>query len=149
MRISILALALVGATAALPAAAADVFGTWLTENQKAVVEITPCGDSACGNIVWMAEPNGPDGQKKKDVNNPDAALQGRTICGMPMIGEFANDGGNEWSGGFIYDPEGGDVYKSKMRLTEEGNLYVRGYVGIPLLGKSQIWTRDTANRRGC
>ena len=149
MRITTLAIALAGATTALPAAAADVFGHWLTENQKAIVEITPCGQSACGNIVWMAEPNGPDGLPKTDKNNPDASLASRTICNMAMIGDFTNDGNGEWSNGFIYDPEGGDVYKSKMRLTEEGNLYVRGYVGIPLLGKSQVWTRETGSRTGC
>ncbi len=149
MRITTLAIALAGATAALPAAAADVFGFWLTESKKAVVQITPCGQSACGNVVWLAEPNDEAGKPKIDKNNPDAALQSRALCGMAMIGDFSNDGNGEWSSGFIYDPEGGDLYKSKMRLTEEGNLYVRGYVGIPLLGKSQVWTRETSNRGGC
>jgi uncharacterized protein (DUF2147 family) len=139
----------IAALTALPAHAADVFGTWLTENKKAIVEIKPCAASACGNIVWMAEPNGPGGQPKTDANNPDPSLSGRTICGMPMVGNFTKDAEGEWSNGFIYDPEGGDTYKSKMRLTEEGNLYVRGYVGIPLLGKSQVWTREADNRGGC
>ncbi len=137
-----------GLTAAAPAYAADVFGLWKTENQNAIVEVSPCGDSACGKIVWLAEPNREDGSAKLDRNNPDPALQSRPICGMPMIGDFAN-GGDEWTGGFIYDPEGGDTYKSKMRLTSEGNLYVRGYVGIPLLGKSQVWTPVSDNQGGC
>lgn len=147
--IKTLCLAAMATTAMAVPASADVFGHWLTENKKAIVNVTPCGSSACGNIVWMAEPLTPEGQPKVDANNPDAALKARKICGMAMIGDFTKDSEGEWSNGFIYDPEGGDIYKSKMRLTEEGNLYVRGYVGIPLLGKSQIWTRETGNRGGC
>jgi len=151
MRLTTLCLsALLGTAIALPAAAsADVSGFWLTESKNAIVEITPCGDSVCGNVAWLAEPNFDDGTPKFDGNNPDPALQTRPVCGLAMIGDFSKDSGGEWTDGFIYDPEGGDLYKSKMRVTEEGNLYVRGYVGIPLLGKSQIWTREADNRGGC
>ena len=149
MRIPTLCLAALATAATALPASAEVFGTWLTENKKAIVEIAPCAASACGYIVWMAEPLDTAGQPKVDANNPNPAMKGRPVCGMPMVGSFVKDAAGEWSDGFIYDPEGGDEYKSKMRVTEEGNLYVRGYVGIPLLGKSQIWTRVADNRGGC
>lgn len=149
MRLMTLGLAALAGTAFALPASADVFGYWLIENRNAIVEITPCGASACGNIAWLAEPLTAQGQPKVDANNPDAAQKSRPICGLPMIGGFAKDSAGEWTDGFIYDPEGGDRYTSKMRLTPEGNLYVRGYIGIPLLGNSQIWTREANNRGGC
>lgn len=149
MRPFALPLALLACTTVTLPAYADVSGFWLTEKKNAIVEITPCGASVCGAVAWLAEPRLADGQPKVDANNPDAALRSRAICGLPMIGDFTKASNGEWTDGFIYDPEGGDTYKSKMRVTEEGTLYVRGYVGIPLLGKSQIWTREADNRGGC
>ena len=149
MRLSSYCLAAAATLATALPASANVFGHWLTENRLAIVEITPCGNSACGNIVWMAEPLDAAGAPKLDANNPDPAMRARPLCGLPMIGNFTQDADGEWTDGFIYDAQKGDVYKSKMRVTEEGNLYVRGYVGIPLLGQSQIWTREANNRGGC
>ena len=49
---------------------------------------------------------------------------------------------NQWSGGDILDPEQGTVYTSRMSLSNDGeSLTVRGYVGIPLFGRSQTWQR--------
>jgi hypothetical protein len=41
------------------------------------------------------------------------------------------------------DPNNGKVYKSKMHLTDGGKkLSVRGYIGVPMLGRSQVWLRQ-------
>lgn len=133
---------------ATPAFASEEFGYWLTESGKAIVEVKACGSMACGEVVWLAEPNDANGAPKTDINNPDASKHGNAICGMAMIGDFER-GEGEWVNGFIYNPEDGKTYKSKMKINDEGNLYVRGYVGIPLLGKSQIWTRQADARGGC
>ncbi len=55
--------------------------------------------------------------------------------------DFRHDGG-VWNGGEVLDPESGDVYRATLRLRDGGaRLDVHGYIGIPLLGRSQIWTR--------
>ena len=136
------------ATASHAATPEDVYGLWLVESGAAIVEIAPCGDRACGKIVWLAEPNRPDGSPKIDAMNPEASLKSRPICGLPMIGDFSRDG-DGWDDGYIYDASAGDTYTSTMHVTDEGNLYVRGYVGISLFGKSQTWTRVGDNRGGC
>ena len=47
-----------------------------------------------------------------------------------------------FEGGDILDPNNGKVYKSKMKLVDNGaKLDVRGYIGVPLLGRTQSWTR--------
>ena len=43
----------------------------------------------------------------------------------------------------ILDPDNGKVYRSKLRLTDNGKkLSVRGYIGVPMLGRSQTWVRQ-------
>ncbi|HET9885438.1 MAG TPA: DUF2147 domain-containing protein [Candidatus Binatia bacterium] len=41
------------------------------------------------------------------------------------------------------DPENGKIYRAKMKLEDSGNaLHVRGFIGISLLGRTQIWVRE-------
>ncbi|MFV1921147.1 MAG: DUF2147 domain-containing protein [Methylotenera sp.] len=63
------------------------------------------------------------------------------IIGMTIV-KGMRQNGDKYDGGKILDPEEGKVYKCKMTLNEAGDeLEVRGYIGISLLGRSQIWTR--------
>ena len=51
--------------------------------------------------------------------------------------------GGEYDGGQILDPDNGKVYSSKVQLTDGGRKFnVRGYIGVSLLGRSQIWLRQ-------
>ena len=125
------------------AASADgATGLWQTEGGKSHVQIGPCGERLCGTIVWLQEPLDDDGKAKTDANNPDEALRQRPIIGLPLLRGFLP--GSEvdvWEGGTIYNPEDGETYKSVMTLLSRDELKVRGYVGLPLFGKSQIWSR--------
>ena len=137
------AMALFLGTFVVPAAlAAEPVGLWLTEGGKSRVEIAPCGDKLCGTIVWLKEPLDDAGKEKVDANNPDEALRSRKLLGLPLLNGFvrASEDG-VWENGTIYNPEDGKTYRSKMTLKDADTLKVRGYVGIPLFGKTQIWTR--------
>ena len=47
-------------------------------------------------------------------------------------------------GGTILDPESGKIYHATLALENNGaTLRVRGYVGLPLLGRTEIWRRVT------
>ena len=47
-----------------------------------------------------------------------------------------------WDGGTILDPNNGKVYKVRLTPTDGGRqLEVRGYMGLPLLGRTQTWVR--------
>lgn len=141
------------ALAADSAAAADpAFGMWLTENGRAIVEIGPCAadaSQACGTAVWLIEPVDANGAPRLDVENDDAALRSRPLCGLQVVGDFKADGAGKWVDGFIYDAANGDLYDAKMTSTGPNTLEVRGFLGISLLGKTQTWTRVSDNRGGC
>jgi len=124
------------------ASADGAAGLWQTEGGKSHVQIEPCGERLCGTIVWLEEPLNDDGQAKTDANNPDEALRERPIIGLPLLRNFLPGSEvNVWEGGTIYNPEDGETYKSVMTLLSRDELKVRGYVGLPLFGKSQIWSR--------
>ena len=132
-------------------AAVDVMphGLWLTENTRAIVEIAPCDDRTCGKIVWMANPLDDTGEPKRDVNNKDAFLRGRTLCGLTLIGDLVPEPGDEAYFGFVYNPRNGQKYTARVTSLSKDKLEMRGFVGFSLLGKSQIWTRVQDKRGGC
>ena len=125
-------------------------GLWLDASGRAGITIAPCGEKLCGTITWLKAPLNAQGKPKTDIHNTNAALQSRPLCGLPMLGDFvADDSPGAWTGGFIYDPEHGETYKSNMHLQDDGTLVVRGYVGIAWLGRSQIWTRPATPLPHC
>jgi len=62
------------------------------------------------------------------------------ITGMTLMREMSPDG-DEWSGGYILDPASGKEYRCEISLTSKDKLKVRGYIGTPLLGRTQYWYR--------
>jgi uncharacterized protein (DUF2147 family) len=66
----------------------------------------------------------------------------KPIIGLVIMRRMKKKG-DEYSGGDILDPDTGTVYRCKFRILEGGKkLSLRGYVGISLLGRSQIWIRE-------
>lgn len=64
------------------------------------------------------------------------------VIGMTIV-KGIHKKGIIYEGGNILDPDNGKVYKCKMKLIEDGNkLEVRGFIGMSLFGRSQIWLRE-------
>jgi len=120
---------------ATASAAPSAQGTWQIENGRGVVAIAPCGDALCGRIVGIdREPGTP---MPTDIN-------GRSQCGLTIITDMLPSDDGAWSGR-ITDPRSGAVYRAKLWVDEQGNLNLRGYVGIPLFGMTQVWHRYTGS----
>jgi uncharacterized protein (DUF2147 family) len=144
----LLLLALLGLGGAAAAADPPVAGRWLSESGSGVIAIANCGAELCGKIVWLKEPIR-DGGPAVDRRNPDPALRTRPICGLPMLGGFREAEPGRWTDGWIYSPENGKTYRATLSLGADGKLKLRGYVGIPLFGETQIWTRADPNLNTC
>ncbi len=66
-------------------------------------------------------------------------LEGVTL--MRGLTAEANNPGN-WSGGKITDPLNGKTYRCALKVTNGGRtLDVRGYIGVSILGRTQVWQR--------
>jgi uncharacterized protein (DUF2147 family) len=51
--------------------------------------------------------------------------------------------GDVWDGGRILNPADGKTYKVRLSVIDNGQkLEVRGYIGVPMMGQSQIWERQ-------
>lgn len=97
-----------------------------------------------GKFIWLKVPNNPDGTPKLDVNNPNPKLRKQRLDNLVLVKGFKYDAdSDEWVGGEIYDPEEGKTYSCKMKFESDTKLKVRGYVGIPALGKSMYWTKKS------
>ena len=69
----------------------------------------------------------------------DGERKGQPVLGMEIIWDMEQKG-TVWKGGRILDPEAGKNYKCRIKL--DGDiLEVRGYIGMPALGRTQKWYR--------
>jgi len=69
--------------------------------------------------------------------------KGQRVIGMEILRHMHRDG-DEWTGGEILDPENGKTYHATLKLADGGQkLLVRGYIGLPIFGRSQTWVRRT------
>ncbi len=133
--------------AAANAASPGPAGEWHTFGDgggkpRAVIRITAAGGVYTGRIVRSLVP-GEDPDKicsKCTDERRDKRLNGMAfLTGMRKV-EDGQSG--EYSGGEILDPDTGNIYRSAMTLSADGRrLTVRGYIGIPLFGRTQEWLR--------
>lgn len=140
---SVLAMAAVLA----PAMAQEVspVGLWkniddVTGKPKALIRITESKGELNGQIEKLYLPSNLDQNPRCDKCEGDRKDQ--PVLGMVFMSGLKKKG-NEYTDGQILDPDNGKVYKSKMTLVEGGRkLNVRGYIGVPMFGRSQIWVRQ-------
>jgi uncharacterized protein (DUF2147 family) len=126
-------------TAAFAQNADAILGKWVNPSGEGQIQIYKKGSKFFGKLAWLKTPD-ENGKPKTDHKNPDASLQSRPVLGLEILKDFTFDGEDVYEDGTIYDPKSGKTYSCKMTLN--GNkLKIRGYVGISLLGRSEVWTR--------
>ena len=124
----------------LAASTDNLKGTWTSKEEgDSLIEIYDCGEHLCGRLVSLTEPLGDDDLPKKDTKNQDESLRDRPLAGIIFLTGFTyNAQKKAWDGGRIYNARDGKTYKSTLTF-EDGELNVRGFVGIPLFGQTDVW----------
>ena len=135
-------LAMVAGTAAFGAERDAVHGRWAGD--RSVLEISEQGGELRAVVIALDEPNylegedfGPVGAPRRDDLNPDESLRDRRMIGVNLLSDYTFDG-NRWQGR-IYDPESGKTYASNMQVGRDGNLKMRGYIGVPMFGRTAVF----------
>jgi uncharacterized protein (DUF2147 family) len=91
-----------------------------------------------GTIVRIFAP--PD-STRTSYKRGETEGNGARFLGMTLITGMRRNG-YSYENGTITDPRDGSRYRALMRLSSDGGkLEVRGYLGISLFGRSQIWNR--------
>lgn len=128
-------------------AADKILGTYYVaddQSDEAVkIKITKTSNGTYeGKIIWMKYPNFKDGTPKTDIKNPDVSKRKTPADKIQMLYHFKYDSKeNKWVDGEIYDPVHGKTYKSKMWFESATELRVRGYIGVPALGRTMKWKK--------
>tara|TARA_B110000503_G_C7144956_1_gene412503 strand:+ start:723 stop:1196 length:474 start_codon:yes stop_codon:yes gene_type:complete len=139
----LLAIVFSGAVNAQDSAEGDkLIGIWEPSHGKAKVKVEKIGEKYYGKIVWLKEPIDPETKAPKvDKNNPDEKMQNKPLRGYRILKDFQYTDKNEWTEGTIYDPENGNTYSCIIKMTDENTLDIRGFIGVSVLGRTDIWKR--------
>jgi uncharacterized protein (DUF2147 family) len=116
-------------------------GVWLHANKRIQIKVASCGERLCADIVWFRWPNDAQGVPLVDLNNPNPALRTRPLLGLTVLRNLRRTGENTWEDGEIYNPDDGTDYSAKMSIDADGDLRVRAYLLVPLIGHTLVWTR--------
>jgi uncharacterized protein (DUF2147 family) len=142
MKKSLIALALAAASGAVLAQATPV-GLWKTidddgKTEKSLVRITEVDGALGGKVEKIFDA----AQAGELCGQCTDERRGQPVVGMTIIRGAKKGDDGLWTGGDILDPNNGKVYKLHLRPVDGGKkLEVRGYVGLPLLGRTQTWVR--------
>lgn len=116
-----------------------IVGKWLNASGEGQIEVYKKGDKYYGKLAWLKEPN-LNGKPKVDSKNPTASLQSRPLLNLEILKDFVYEG-DKWTDGTIYDPKSGKTYSCNLSLKGADVMNVRGYIGISLLGRSEVFKR--------
>ena len=121
-------------------------GVWKPSKGTSMIKIEKIGSKYYGRVVWLQEPNDEDGNPRTDVNNPDESLRSTPLKGYRILKDFVYDTEDGlWTDGTIYDPNNGSTYQCKIELRDDNTIDIRGYVGTPVFGRTDVWTRLVRN----
>ena len=143
-----LAVACLLAGAAFTAAgqATSPAGLWRTiddssKKDKSLVRIVEANGVYTGKVEKIVDPDSPKDAVCKDCSDE---RKDKPVVGMTIVRNVkaSADDKNVFEGGDILDPNNGKVYRVKLKLIDNGSkLDVRGYIGTPMLGRTQTWIR--------
>ena len=112
-----------------------------TKQPKAEIRITQNAAGGLSGVVERSLLTTPSTEPNCNLCTDDR--KGKPKIGLEIIrGGQQGDGKAVWEGGKILDPENGKNYSLRLTPIEDGKkLEVRGYIGAPLLGRTQTWIR--------
>lgn len=121
----------------------DISGTWINADKDAHIKIYSSYGKFYGQVVWMKSPlDSATGKPQLDKFNKDPKLRSRPVMNMIVLKDLEFDAGDqEWQGGTIYNPKGGDSYDLFCKMKDKNTLEMHFYLTIPTRGRTFDWKR--------
>ncbi len=124
-------------------AADKIIGVYQVEEEgrQSKVRFTKCADGSYqGQIIWLSEPNNADGSRKLDVKNPNPELRKVPADQVVIVYGIRYDEKKQaWSGGKVYKPINGKIYKVECSFDDAKTLRVKGSLGP--ISLSRYWKK--------
>ncbi|MFH5885912.1 DUF2147 domain-containing protein [Halalkalibaculum sp. DA3122] len=127
--------ALLASQASLAQSADQIAGIWITENEKAHVEIYKQSGLYVGKIVWVEGLD--DTTSTTSSKDPNSNLTRESALGTILLSDVSYDKGI-WQGS-LYIPKKDREVKCTLELITEDELKIT--VSRFLRSSSKIWTR--------
>jgi uncharacterized protein (DUF2147 family) len=112
-----------------------------TKTERSLVRITESGGVLTGKVEKLLAA---DAKQDAVCDLCTDDLKDKPLLGLPVVRGVKQDAEDKtiWGGGTITDAKEGKVYKVRLKPIEGGSkLEVRGYIGMPMLGRTQTWIR--------
>ena len=110
----------------------NIVGEYLTDRggSKSKVRVTKAANGTyTAQLFWVEQPLDKDGNKRKDVKNPDKKLRNVDIDKVVLIQGLRYDAEEkEWSGAKIYDPSKGIRVNVEVEFVEPKKLKLFGNI---------------------
>ena len=111
-----------------------------TGKEKSLVRITEVQGELRGTIEKLFRAPGED--PNPNCDKCPGEKKGKPVIGMTILTGMKRTG-DEYAGGEILDPANGKTYRCKVWTIDGGKkLNVRGFIGVSLLGRTQVWVRE-------
>jgi uncharacterized protein (DUF2147 family) len=122
-------------------------GVWKTiddesKKEKSLIRISESDGVLSGKLEKLLDPATPPDAVCKECSDE---RKDKPVLGMTLIRNVRQNDGDKgiWDGGDILDPNNGKVYRVRLKPIDGGSkLEVRGYIGTPMLGRTQTWIRS-------
>lgn len=110
---------------------------------ESILEFRQEDDGTYSGYVIKSAPNPLINLYETCVKCP-APYKDQPIVGMRVLWGFKPDGqeGFKFKDGHAFDPKNGKTYRGKIRISpDQRRMYLRGYIGTSLLGRTEVWLR--------
>lgn len=105
-----------------------------TKQPKAIVKFTESNGVLTGSIQQVLTPG-----QENACTKCEGPYKNKSLKNLKVVPKMKSVGKNTYEGQ-IFDPNSGKTYSLKATLNGK-NLEMRGYLGVSLLGRTQIWQR--------
>ena len=113
----------------------EVLGYYMSSDNNIILKFYRSNTKYYGKIVWIRNAS------RLDSLNPDKSKRNRKLLGSLAGWDFVYVSKDTWNRGRIYDANSGKTYKATISRDKNGNMTIRGYIGIKAFGKTEYFTK--------
>ena len=119
-----------------------ICGKWESTEKTLRIMVSIVGGEYRVNIIWFSETGGKPMDYWTDRRNPNPSLRSRKILGLSILRNLEyHPNTDSWENGMIYDSKHGKEWNAAAYIDKKGQLRVKGYWHIKLIGKTMTFMR--------